>query len=105
MKASYWVHLSSARPFVRLLGDGSLSASIHDQRSGRQPLAIGTPDRAVTPVEASNPLKLLSKGLLIFPAFIVIVLMVAVFLSISWSIRAGQLLLPRVKSLLNGRTP
>ena len=47
--------------------------------------------------EASHPLKLLSKQLLILPAFIVIVLMAIVFLSISWPLRAGQLFLLKVK--------
>lgn len=43
--------------------------------------------------------------LLILPAFIAVVVMVIVFLGISWSIRAGLYLASRVISRLSARAP
>ena len=54
---------------------------------------------------ASQTLRLISNRLLILPVYIAIIGMVIVFLAISWSIRAGQLSLPRIKSLLSAAAP
>ncbi len=43
--------------------------------------------------------------LLILPTFIAVIVMVIVFLGISWSIRAGLVLLSKVISVLGARAP
>ena len=43
--------------------------------------------------------------LLIVPAFIAVVVMIIVFLGISWSIRGGLLLLSKVISVFSARAP
>ena len=43
--------------------------------------------------------------LLILPAFIAVIVMVIMFLGISWSIRAGLVLLSKVNSVLGARAP
>ncbi len=104
MKVSYRMHLTNSRPFVRLFGGAAPQAKAQrrdpfELRSTAISMNSGNSDPAVdTP-------NLLSNRLLILPVFIVIIAGVIMFLGVSWSIRAGHLLLSRVRSLLYAKMP
>ena len=95
MKASCWIHLSSSWPFVRLHGDKKAKAHRGDLVKRRTTVSFRKSEYSD---EGRHPLKLLSNRLLILPAFVAIVLVVLVFLGISWTVRAAQFFLPRSNS-------
>lgn len=95
MKPSYWNRLASSLPFVRLRGNTTANVRYRDTFAPRPRVSLrdaGNSDKF------DHPLNMLSKRLLILPAFVAIILMVMVFLGISWLLRGGQLLLPRNNS-------
>ena len=71
--------------------------------------AIDAKTRRLDPFVLRNTLSDAGKRernrLLIVPAFIAVVVMIIVFLGISWSVRGGLLLLSKVISVFSARAP
>lgn len=92
------MHLSSSPPFVRFFGDSTVNARVRR----REPfeLRIARSSKDIGSTNAASLTRDLLFRLLVLPVFIAVITMVIAFLGISWPIRAGQLMLLKVKSLL-----
>ncbi len=104
MKIDHWIHLTSSRPFVRLSGELALDSKVQRRTPAKFRKTGLSRNPGILDEAGLTPNRLLNRAL-ILPAFAAIVAMVIVFLGISWSIRAGQLLLPKVKNLLSAALP